>query len=363
MAFPIPLLFGAFALLFAKKKKPPLAGGLPPTTPPPLSKAAKKSGSGYSGVTRARMQEIQTMLMSNGYDVGSYGTDGRYGKDTATAVLGFQMDYMPRSDGWDGKPGPKTQAALEQVEAGRLRGQQTAAQKAPQQATALVDECDALDPGTWGSGNVCVFDGSRWVRKSKAAAALAQNALPQITAKEVGFSADYSKVEVGSSFKYGVLDPWLNQRRKDGLIATRYHGPTIMEFFSDNPSSFISSIFGTKKATGELIYAALLVASTGGLGVGAKAIQKAVIKLTQSVAVKVTTVGPMAAALEKVFGTDAVGMAASALEASLKFADTHTVIVGGKKMKISSLPTDKSSVKSLNKYIVDYVIKFQGMHF
>jgi len=303
------------------------------------------------------------MLMSNGYDVGSYGTDGRYGKDTATAVLGFQMDHMPRSDGWDGKPGPKTQTALEQLEATRLQGQQVAAQKAPQQAAKLVDECDALDPGTWGSGNVCVFEGGRWVRKTKAATKLAQNALPTITAKEVGFSADYSKVEVGPTFTLATLDTWLNQRRKDGLLATKYHGPSFAEFFVSNPESFLSSVFGVKKAGGELIYGTLAFMATGGMGLSAKAVQIAVMKMATSLSLKASAIGTTGAMMEKIFGTDAEGMAASAVEAIRAFAESHTVIVGGKKVKISSLPATKNSVKSFNKYIVDYVIKFQGMHF
>jgi peptidoglycan hydrolase-like protein with peptidoglycan-binding domain len=309
------------------------------------------------------MQEIQTMLMSNGYDVGSYGTDGRYGKDTATAVLGFQMDYMPRSDGWDGKPGPKTQTALEKVEAARLQGQQVAATKAPQQAEQLVDECDALDPGTWGSGNVCVLEGGRWVRRTKKSVALPKNAAPQITARETGFSADYSQVTVGSSYKIAVLDAWLNERRKKGLIATRYHGPTFAEYISHNPSSFLSSIFGVKKAGGELIYGTLGVMATGGLGLGAKAIQVAVARMAASLATKASSMGAMGSMMEKVFGTDAEGMAASAVESAHVFAETHTVIVGSKRVKISALPATKNSVKSFDKFIVDYIIKFQKMHF
>ena len=175
-ALPILLAGGAALLLMGGKKKsngraPVGKIQIPPDAPPPLSKTVKKSGSGYPGISRGLMQEIQTMLMALGYDLGDYGSDGKYGSKTKAAVLAFQKDHMPESDGWDGKPGTKTQTALRKAEAARTMEQLVAAQDSPQQASQLVDECDPLDPGTWGSGNVCVFDGSRWVRKRAQVAA------------------------------------------------------------------------------------------------------------------------------------------------------------------------------------------------
>ena len=181
-ALPILLLGGAALLMMGGKKKSGAVGGgqiiLPPTTPPPLSPAVKKSGSGYPGVSRDQMQEIQTMLMANGYGVGAKGLDGRYGPATKQAVWEFQEDW---GQGLvvDGKPGSKTRAALKQAEAGRLDAQQQQAQQQPQKKAQLVDQCDPLDPGTWGAGNVCVLDGSRWVR------AKAQVAAPKAPAKPV----------------------------------------------------------------------------------------------------------------------------------------------------------------------------------
>ncbi len=72
---------------------------------------------------------------------------------------------------------------------------------------------------------------------------------------------------------------------------------------------------------------------------------------------------PLAGLMEKAFGPDAEGMAAAGVEAYAAFAETHKVKVGTKLVKISDLPGDKGSVKSLNKYIVDYIIKFQKMYF
>lgn len=174
MASVLPLLLigGAALVIVGSKKKGgtrtslPAPGELvlPPTTPPPLTKKVKKSGSGYPGVTRARMQEIQTMLLSNGYDLGKWRADGRYGSATKSAVMAFQKDHMPNPEDWDGKPGPKTQAVLQRVEADRVSGQQEEAQKFPEEAEQIIDECDPLDASTWGSGNVCEWTGSRWVR-------------------------------------------------------------------------------------------------------------------------------------------------------------------------------------------------------
>ena len=131
MPIPIPLLLGAIGLFAVKKM----------------------SGSGYGSVTRGRMQEIQTMLLANGYSLGK--ADGKYGPKTKAAVLAFQKDHMPKSDGWDGKPGSKTQAALEQVEAERVRGAKQVSEPKPQPASA---ECDPSLMRTWDleNGGICL---------------------------------------------------------------------------------------------------------------------------------------------------------------------------------------------------------------
>ena len=53
--------------------------------------------------------EMQTLLMKLGYDLGSYGVDGDFGKDTEAAVRRFQRDHGLTVDGICG---PATQAAL-----------------------------------------------------------------------------------------------------------------------------------------------------------------------------------------------------------------------------------------------------------
>ncbi len=283
MPSPIPLLLGAAALLFMGKKKRPSAPKISTYAPPALTKAEKKSGSGYGNISRDRMQWIQTSLLALGFDVGEHGTDGLYGPDTKAAVLAFQKAYMPESAGWDGKPGSKTQQALES--ALEARAQKQEAEAAP------LDECDPIDPETWGAGHVCDFEGGRWVRKKVGAAPLASNALPPVAPKEVGFSADYSQIKIGSSFKYGVLDPWLNDRRKAGLIPTKDYGPSFAAFFIDDPASFIASIFGAKKATGDFVYGTLFTLSTAGIGIGLQAIRMAAVKMAGSLAMKANTFG------------------------------------------------------------------------
>jgi len=149
-----PLFLILAGLMVTKKKKKPSSGVLPPTTPPRLTKKKKSSTSGYQGIPRAEMQEIQVMLMANGYGVGEKGLDGRWGPATKTAVEEFQEDWGGLQV--DGKPGPMTRAALEEAE------------KQRRLAAGMQNQCDPLDPKTWGgSGYVCVFDGTRWAKVSK----------------------------------------------------------------------------------------------------------------------------------------------------------------------------------------------------
>ncbi|MFH9003902.1 protein kinase [Streptomyces afghaniensis] len=82
-----------------------------PAGPPWLTDCTSYSGTELTrrGDSGQRVVQVQCMLAKRGYDVGGAGVDGRFGKDTATAVRGFQ-----RAKGLDpdGKVGPRTWAAL-----------------------------------------------------------------------------------------------------------------------------------------------------------------------------------------------------------------------------------------------------------
>ncbi|MFF8232908.1 protein kinase domain-containing protein [Streptomyces caelestis] len=82
-----------------------------PARPPWLTDCTSYSGTELTrrGDHGQRVVQVQCMLTKRGYDVGGEGVDGQFGKDTATAVRGFQ-----RAKGLDpdGKVGPRTWAAL-----------------------------------------------------------------------------------------------------------------------------------------------------------------------------------------------------------------------------------------------------------
>jgi peptidoglycan hydrolase-like protein with peptidoglycan-binding domain len=56
--------------------------------------------------------DLQQMLIDAGYDVGSGGADGIFGKGTESALLQFQEDHELDVDGL---AGPNTIAKLEEV--------------------------------------------------------------------------------------------------------------------------------------------------------------------------------------------------------------------------------------------------------
>lgn len=56
---------------------------------------------------------IQKILVKEGYDIGKYGIDGDYGKDTQKAVLAFQKEHFADPKDWDGIVGVRTWCMLE----------------------------------------------------------------------------------------------------------------------------------------------------------------------------------------------------------------------------------------------------------
>jgi len=74
-----------------------------------------------TGNREAMVKKVQTMLTELGYDVGSGGADGKFGKDTEKAVKAFQQDH----EDWngdalkvDGLVGPETSDALNRAMVG-----------------------------------------------------------------------------------------------------------------------------------------------------------------------------------------------------------------------------------------------------
>lgn len=84
-----------------------LYGSIPEPTPVPATRKTIRRGSKGDLV-----KECQTMLYKLGYDLGSYGIDGDFGKATEAAVRSFQSDHRLTVDGI---VGPATWDALDEA--------------------------------------------------------------------------------------------------------------------------------------------------------------------------------------------------------------------------------------------------------
>lgn len=85
--------------------------GLEGDTPMPAFKPTIRKGSSGEYVTL-----LQTKLIQLGYDLGSYGADGKFGNKTVEAVKQFQKDHGLIADG---VVGPMTWDALDSTEPGK----------------------------------------------------------------------------------------------------------------------------------------------------------------------------------------------------------------------------------------------------
>ena len=86
-----------------------ISGDLPPVpTPTPDQRPTLKKGDSGEYV-----QLLQVTLIQRGYDCGSYGADGKFGKNTEAAVKRFQLDHGLTADGIIGE---KTWNALDGAE-------------------------------------------------------------------------------------------------------------------------------------------------------------------------------------------------------------------------------------------------------
>ncbi len=373
MALPI-ILLGAAALLLASggKKKKSSSGTsasyskLPPHSPPALPKKAKAAGSGYSNVTRERMQWIQTSLAALGYDVGSKGMDGKYGPDTKAAVRAFQEDHKDTLGKPDGKPGKNTQSMLEQALANRDAAQ--AQGQAPQ------DECDPLDPGTWGQGRVCVLEGGRWMSVAEGQEpAQDLSALPSVSDKIYGnsiiFSPDLSKIHIGMNWRYKTLDHWLMGKKNDGEVGLS-NAKNTLEWISENLVSAPSKFLGAGNETvGGIIYAVLVTIATLGAGssyfVSMFGTSRGAVIAADSI--KWLGVADLFAGMAGLFNVF-TSTPKELLEAQMMilindFAESHNALVGDQWMRISDIPLDNAGTDKLLRHMMQWVAKFQKYQF
>jgi len=372
MALPI-ILLGAAALLLTsggKKKRSSSGTGAsyktPPNSPPALAKKTKKSGSGYSNVTRERMQWIQTSLAALGYDVGPKGMDGKYGPDTKAAVWAFQVDHKDALGNPDGKPGKNTQAMLEQALANRDAAQS--------QGQAPQDECDPLDPGTWGQGRVCVLEGGRWMSVAEGQEAVEDlSALPSVSDRIYGnsiiFSPDLSNIHIGRNWRYKTLEHWLMYKKNEGDVGLSDAKKTlewISEHLVADPSKFLGA---GNETVGGIIYAVLVTIATVGAGssyfvsmFGAS--RGAVIAAASIKWLGVADLFAGMAGLFNVFtSTPKELLQAQMMLLINEFAEDHNALVGDQWMPIKDIPLDNAGTDKLLKYMMEWVAKFQKYQF
>jgi len=375
MALPIILLGAAAVLLASGGKKKKSSSGTsasyktPPNSPPALPKKTKKTGSGYSNVTRERMQWIQTSLAALGYDVGPKGMDGRYGPDTKAAVWEFQVDHNNALGNPDGKPGKNTQAMLEQALANRDAAQS--------QGQAPQDECDPLDPSTWGPGNVCVLEGGRWKAVPEGQGGSSEPDWSAIPKTPHGYhrndlvliSPDLSNIHIGQNWRYKTLEPWLMKQKEEDKVGLSDAKKTL-EWITENivvaPSNFLGA---GNETVGGIIYAVLITIATAGaakgylasaLGAstGATVAAKAVVWLGTA-----DLFAGMAGLFNVFTATPRELLQAQMMVLINEFAEMHMVLVGDKWMHIKDIPLDNPATDQLLEHLMEWVAKFQRYQF
>ncbi len=99
------------------------------------------------------VKELQEALLREGYDLGSYGADGKFGSETLSAVRAFQHDNGLTPDGI---VGPKTLAALRKTEDDEPEDEPVEAPDAPQEgeqkdpALSIEERVERLEKAVFG---------------------------------------------------------------------------------------------------------------------------------------------------------------------------------------------------------------------
>ncbi len=252
--------------------------------------------------------------------------------------------------------------------------------------------------------------------------------VPKVASNEVGFSPDLTKFKIGSGWRINVLDAWLNERRLEGKLATVDHSEGwLFRTLVDDPTTWLGDITKTGKAGGSVIYGALWLMATVGIGIYASgfaatgaSIQAATQASSATRAMQI--LGPRATKLagrlyKKGFGSSQIALAlrdfggteslarygvsraitgfsagaaglgatmaaallaeigvtaafsediaASAAEAAADFTRQYSVTIIGEQVPIALLPSSDQykAIQEFNKIIMAYIIKFQKMHF
>lgn len=98
--------------------------------------------------------------------------------------------------------------------------------------------------------------------------ALEDYEVPKIGAREVAFSPDFQHYKVGATWRVNILDAWLEKRRQSGKLATVDHDAGwFYRLFLDDPTTFLGDITDTGKTGGTIIYGALWLMATVGVGI------------------------------------------------------------------------------------------------
>lgn len=249
---PLPILLGVGALLLLKGK----GKGTPAATTTTTTEtdvgggAADGSGtggtgssgstssgsSGYKNVSIAKMKVIQQQLLALGYDPGTIDGKWKSGGNTYDAVWAFQKDNGLSKDG---KPGPNTQAKLDEL-SGTSSGADTGG--------------TSTDPGTGGtSGDEPLTQADLLF-------------VPQPGPTQVAFNIAGTEYKLGSNFMNNYMEQRLNGARQGGWLATKSNDAPMYEDsgFEQSADSWMQSAMAAITGaglTGGGVYGGLYVAA------------------------------------------------------------------------------------------------------
>jgi len=251
---------------------------------------------------------------------------------------------------------------------------------------------------------------------------------PPATSEGVTFSPNLNAYEIGATWRIRKLDAYLDDRRREGLLTTVDHDAGwLYSLLVDDPTTWLGDITGLGKTGGTVIYGALWIMATVGVGVYATGFAAAGSNITAATQAASTTraaqiLGPEAMSLasrlySQGFGSSQIALAlkdlggmtnlarfgigksfamlsggaagmggsmatgvlaeagidsafapdlaASAVEAAADFSRSYHVNVAGMMVPIALLPSSDEypAVQEFNKLIMNYIVGFQKRHF